>query len=52
MAEVEERPSPRAVLDNWLQPMPLGRKAALAIRNITARLRGQRCCGHPGEPGC
>jgi hypothetical protein len=28
------------------------RTALLAVRNLTRRLRGAACCGHPGEPGC
>jgi hypothetical protein len=26
--------------------------ALTAVRNLTRRLRGRPCCGHPGEPGC
>jgi hypothetical protein len=22
------------------------------VANMTRRLRGRSCCGHPGEPGC
>lgn len=41
-----------AYLDNLRQPMPLPSKLWLIARNLTLRLRGQACCGHPGEPGC
>jgi hypothetical protein len=31
----------------------LARRAWLLVRNLSLRpLRGQACCGHPGEPGC
>ena len=49
----ESNPSPRAALDNLRQPMPLGRKLSLLIRNNWIKVRhGQDCCGHAGEPGC
>lgn len=28
------------------------RTALRAVTNLTRRLRGKPCCGHPGEPGC
>jgi hypothetical protein len=28
------------------------RTALRAVTNLTRRLRGRPCCGHPGEPGC
>jgi hypothetical protein len=28
------------------------RTALRAAVNLTRRLRGKPCCGHPGEPGC
>jgi hypothetical protein len=28
------------------------RKALRLAVNMTRRLRGDACCGHPGEPGC
>jgi hypothetical protein len=28
------------------------RTALRAVTNLTRRLRGHPCCGHPGEPGC
>ncbi|HYM49291.1 MAG TPA: hypothetical protein VET65_01850 [Candidatus Limnocylindrales bacterium] len=46
------RSSRSAYLENLRQPMPPGRKLWLISRNVAARFRGQRCCGHPGEPGC
>jgi hypothetical protein len=40
-------------LTNLRQPMPLGRKLRLLLRNNWIKLRhAQACCGHPGEPGC
>ena len=50
-----ERPGgdPRAALRNLRQPMPLGRKIKLVVRNTALKFRtGTGCCGHPGEPGC
>jgi len=42
-----------AFLTNWSQPMPLGRKLRLLFRNNWIKIsKRQRCCGHPGEPGC
>jgi hypothetical protein len=44
---------PSSFLANLRQPMPVGRKLRLLLRNSWIKLRhGQRCCGHPGEPGC
>jgi hypothetical protein len=32
---------------------PLRTKLALAVRNrLRATVAAERCCGHPGEPGC
>jgi len=46
-------PSPRAGLRNLLQPMPLGRKVRLLVRNGAIKFKTRSvCCGHPGEPGC
>jgi len=43
----------REVLTNLSQPMPLPEKLSKLVRNAWARVvRRQRCCGHPGEPGC
>ena len=40
-------------LENLLQPMPLGRKLYLFLRNNWRKLRtGSGCCGNHGEPGC
>ena len=42
-----------AILTNMAVKMPLRRKLYLALRNNLIKLvRWQRCCGHPGEPGC
>jgi len=48
-----ERPSASDSVRNLLQPMPLGRKVRLLVRNQLIKLRtGATCCGHDGEPGC
>ena len=46
-------PSPDAAWRNLTQPMPLGRKIRLTVRNTSIKIKThQTCCGHPGEPGC
>jgi hypothetical protein len=46
-------PDPQAFLRNLRQPMPLGRKIRLVVKNTSIKFRyRQSCCGHPGEPGC
>jgi len=46
-------PSPDAAWRNLTQPMPLGRKIRLTVRNTSIKIKThQQCCGHPGEPGC
>ncbi len=53
MCGEKTRPSPSAFMRNLRQPMPLGRKVRLVVRNSALKvvtLKG--CCGHPGEPGC
>jgi hypothetical protein len=46
-------PDPSAFLRNLKQPMPLGRKIRLVIRNNKIKFQTRAgCCGHPGEPGC
>ncbi|MGV8082073.1 MAG: hypothetical protein AB2L09_00320 [Coriobacteriia bacterium] len=53
MSEPRKRPSPNAFARNLRQPMPLGRKIRLVVRNSALKVvRLQQCCGHPGEPGC
>ena len=43
----------RAFLTNMSVPMPLHRKLYLLFRNNFIKIiKGQSCCGHPGEPGC
>ena len=40
-------------LTNWNQPLPLPRKLALVMRNLSLRVvKRSTCCGHPGQPGC
>ncbi len=48
-----ERPSPKAVISNLKEKMPLGKKTRLFIRNNALKIaRLKSCCGHLGEPGC
>ena len=45
--------SPGTAWRNLSQPMPLGRKIRLVVRNEKIRFKTRSlCCGHPGEPGC
>ena len=38
---------------NLRQPMPLGRKIWLVLRNSWLKIRTRSdCCGNYGEPGC
>jgi hypothetical protein len=40
-------------MSNLRQPMPLGRKVRLVVRNMKIKVQTRKnCCGHPGEPGC
>ncbi len=49
----EHHPSPSAFWRNIRQPMPLGKKMRLIIRNLWRRIAlRHNCCDHPGEPGC
>jgi len=49
----DNRPVPSEALANLRQPMPLGRKLRLVVRNTWLKVRNRStCCGHPGEPGC
>jgi hypothetical protein len=46
-------PSLRAFWTNLSVPMPRHRKLYLVLRNNFIKItKRQRCCGHPGEPGC
>ena len=46
-------PDPRTALRNWRQPMPLGRKIRIGVRNTLIKIKThQTCCGNYGEPGC
>jgi hypothetical protein len=52
-AEPSGPPDPRTALRNWRQPMPLGRKIRIGVRNTLIKIRThQTCCGNYGEPGC
>ncbi|MFO7773656.1 MAG: hypothetical protein R6V59_06960 [Dehalococcoidia bacterium] len=43
----------RGIFTNMSVKMPLRRKLYLVLRNNAIKIaRRQRCCGHPGEPGC
>ncbi len=47
------RPSVSETLQNLRQPMPLGHKVRLVLRNNWIKLRTRSsCCGNLGEPGC
>lgn len=47
------RPSASDTLQNLRQPMPLGRKIRLFVRNNWIKVRTRSpCCGNLGEPGC
>ena len=49
----EQKPSPRASWANLTQPGPIGWKLRRFFANTSIKVvRRQRCCGHPGEPGC
>ena len=38
---------------NMFQPMPVGRKLRLALRNNWLKVRRlDDCCRQPGQPGC
>jgi hypothetical protein len=40
-------------MDNLRQPMPLGRKLELIVRNNWLKIQTRSdCCGNYGEPGC
>ncbi len=51
----KEKASPniRSFFTNMSVPMPLSKKLHLVVRNNFTKLKTrQRCCGHPGQPGC
>jgi hypothetical protein len=49
----DNHPGLKAFFNNMSAPLPLHRKAYLVLRNNSIKvLKRQRCCGHPGEPGC
>ena len=49
----DEAMGPRALVRNLRQPGPLGWKLRRIVANTLIKVtHGQRCCGHPGEPGC
>lgn len=49
----DDRLNVNATIENLRQPMPLGRKVRLFVRNNWIKLRtGSGCCGNHGEPGC
>jgi hypothetical protein len=48
-----EEPGPNPFLVNFRQPGPFGWKLQRTLVNTWIKIsRGQRCCGHGGEPGC
>ena len=53
MCTEKRRGTPKETLKNLRQPMALGRKMQLFLRNNLMKIRaGSTCCGHYGEPGC
>ena len=53
MKRDEHQPVPSEALANLRQPMPLGLKIRLVVRNTWRRIRNRSsCCGNYGEPGC
>jgi len=53
MCANNRRGTPQETLANLRQPMPLGHKLYLFLRNNWLKLRTRSsCCGNHGEPGC
>jgi hypothetical protein len=53
MCDKHQHGTPREVLENLRQPMPLKRKLYLILRNNWIKIRTRStCCGNHGEPGC
>jgi hypothetical protein len=53
MCSDKPRGTPSEALQNMQQPMPLGRKVRLALRNTLRKIETRSdCCGNYGEPGC
>ncbi len=53
MENKQRRGTPSEAMQLLRQPMPLGRKIYLVLRNNWLKIRrGESCCGHDGEPGC
>jgi hypothetical protein len=53
MCDEKRRGSVSESVDNLRQPMPLGRKMKLMVRNNWRKVRTRSdCCGNYGEPGC
>lgn len=53
MCAEHRRGTSHETIENLRQPMPLGRKIRLVLRNTWIKIRtGSNCCGNHGEPGC
>ncbi len=53
MCAEERRGTPQEALENLRQPMPLGPKLRLYVRNNWIKVRTRAsCCGNHDEPGC
>ncbi len=53
MCDGHERPSMSDTWANLKQPMPLGKKLRLVVKNTWIKIRTtSTCCGNFGEPGC
>jgi len=49
----ENKPDPKAFVDNLKGPMPIQKKLFFLLKNNARKIiTAKTCCGHPGEPGC
>jgi hypothetical protein len=53
MCNEDRRGTTSESIQNLRQPMPMGRKIKLVLRNSLTKLNTRSsCCGNYGEPGC
>ena len=51
--ENENKPDPKAFIDNLKGSMPIQKKLFSLLKNNALKIiTAKTCCGHPGEPGC
>ena len=51
--ENENKPDPKAFIDNLKGPMPVQKTLFSLLKNNALKIiTAKSCCGHPGEPGC